>query len=196
MLVLEAENHARARGVTAAYAEVRGSAATADAFHITAPHPDGVGAERAMSLALRRGGLRARDVDYVNAHATSTPVGDAVEQLAVARLLAENDRAVVSATKGATGHLLGAAGAVEAAFTALTVASGRVPETLNLEQLDLDERVEKLVWGDIERYVPAAAIHKTVDVALCNSFGFGGTNACIALAKPGNGLSRREAPDC
>ena len=190
VLVLECEEHARNRGVTHAYAELLGSSATADAFHITAPCPNGSGAKRAMNQSLKRSGFSSVQVDYVNAHATGTKVGDAVERRAIAHVLRDNDTAVVSATKGATGHLLGAAGAMEAAFTALTVSTGHVPPTLNLDNLENDEEVESNGWHDIHRYVPKASIQKHVDVALCNSFGFGGTNACVTFAAP-NGYARR-----
>lgn len=193
VLVLEDADHAAARGATNAYAEIRSAAATADAHHVTAPHPDGDGAARAMELALQRAGADAVEVDYVNAHATSTPAGDDVERLAVAKVLENNAHAVVSATKGATGHLLGAAGAVEAAFTAMAVAGDVVPPTLNLHNLDRDERVERLGWGDVERFVPQKLREMRVDTALCNSFGFGGTNASVVLTKPADGFAKRAA---
>ncbi len=190
VLVLESEKHARARGVTHAYAELSGSSATADAFHVTAPCPQGTGARRAMKQSISRSGLSPADVDYVNAHATGTKVGDAVERRAIAHVLRDNETAVVSSTKGATGHLLGAAGAVEAAFTVLVVATSRVPPTLNLANLEEDEEAESNGWGAIHRYVPKIALKKEVDVALCNSFGFGGTNACVTAVAP-DGYSRR-----
>lgn len=191
VLVLESEEHARERGVRGVYAELRSASATADAFHLTAPCPKGSGARRAMRLALKRAEVEAGEVDYVNAHATSTKVGDAVERSAIANVLCDNDKAVVSSTKGATGHLLGAAGAMEAAFTALAISTSCVPPTVNLEVLDEDEECEKMGWGDVQRYVPGKSVRRQVDVALCNSFGFGGTNACVALTQPPDGFKRR-----
>lgn len=184
VLVLESEEHAEKRGVQT-YAEIAGAAATADAFHVTAPCPEGSGAIRAMREAMVRGGVAPHSIGYVNAHATSTRVGDAVERRAIARLLSENRDALASSTKGATGHLLGAAGAVEAAFTALAVRTGDIPPTLNLKRLDDDEESERLGWGDLRRYVPEKAVRREVGAALCNSFGFGGTNACVALKNVG-----------
>lgn len=192
VLVLECATHAAARGATGAYAELRAVAATADAHNVTAPHPDGDGTVRAIQLAMQRVGVEPRDVDYVNAHATGTPLGDAVERLVIANVLESNTEAVVSSTKGATGHLLGASGAVEAAVTAMAVAADVVPPTLNLRNHDPDEHVERLGWGDIDRFVPASPRSMPVDVALCSSFGFGGTNASIALTKPADGFAKRE----
>lgn len=186
ILVLENADSARRRGITEAYAEVLGFGMSGDAYHITSPAPDGNGAIRAMRDAVRMARREVKDLDYVNAHATSTPLGDAVERRAIATVLdAETvgNRAVVSSTKGATGHLLGAAGGVEAAFAALAVCTGKVPPTVNLEEVDDDPEAQRLGWGDADRFVPQVARSMDVDFALCNSFGFGGTNACVAIAK-------------
>lgn len=190
VLVLEAEEVAAARGVSHVYAELAGAGASGDAFHPTSPSPDGDGARRAMLAALRSAGCDPSEVDYVNAHATSTPVGDAIERRAIAELLPSGD-GLVSATKGLTGHLLGAAGAVEAAFTALAVGTGRVPPTGNLDKLEADAACEARGWGDAARYVPHEAVTREVNVGMSNSFGFGGTNASLVLTKPPNGMMRR-----
>lgn len=193
VLVLEAEEHARRRGVEHVYAELVGVGATGDAHHITSPAPDGDGAVRAMRAALSTARRKTKEVDYVNAHATSTPVGDAVERRAIASLLDAREvgeRAVVSATKGATGHMLGAAGAVEGAFSALAVAEGVVPPTVNLDDVDEDEEAERCGWGKKERYVPNEAREMEVRLALSNSFGFGGTNCCVAFARA-DGFGRK-----
>lgn len=193
VLVLEAEEHAKRRGVEYVYAELVGVGATGDAHHITSPAPDGDGAMRAMLAALSTAGRGTKEVDYVNAHATSTPVGDAVERLAIASLLDAGEvgeRAVVSATKGATGHLLGAAGAVEGGFAALAVAEGVVPPTVNLDEVDEDQEAERCGWGAKERYVPKVSREMDVRLALSNSFGFGGTNCCVAFARA-DGFGRK-----
>lgn len=189
-LVLESEEHARKRGAIA-YAELAGAGMSGDAFHVTSPRPDGSGARAAMRAALADARMACSAVDYVSAHATGTRVGDAVERAAIARLLPADEvgaGAVVSATKAATGHLLGASGAVEAAFCALAVATGVVPPTRGLRALDDDAEVAALGWGDVRRYVPDVAVRKEVGLALSNSFGFGGTNACLAFTAVGNGV--------
>jgi 3-oxoacyl-[acyl-carrier-protein] synthase II len=190
-LVLEELESARRRGVSSVYAELVGTGMTGDAWHVTSPPPDGRGARRAMQAALRSAGVDASSVDYVNAHATSTPVGDAIERRAIADVIGRGD-AVASSTKGATGHMLGAAGAVEAAFAALSIASHRVPPTANLDALDVDEKCDALGWGDLERYVPHTPLARLVNVAMTNAFGFGGTNACILMSQPPDGLRRRQ----
>lgn len=182
VLVLEAEEFALARGAPRVYAELAGAGASGDAFHPTSPSPDGDGARRAMLAALHSAGCTPVEVDYVNAHATSTPVGDAIERRAIAEMFV-GDRALMSATKGLTGHLLGAAGAVEAAFTALAVSTNRVPPTGNLNELEADAISDAHGWGDLARYVPHEAVDRQVDVALSNSFGFGGTNASLVFIK-------------
>ena len=169
-LVLEDYEHAKARGVRI-YAELVGYGLSGDAYHITAPHPDGDGAYRAMLAALQRAGLNPDQVDYINAHGTSTPAGDMVEYEAVNRILGTaGETAAISSTKSAIGHLLGAAGAVEAAFAVLAIRDQVCPPTLNLD--DPEDNVTM-------NMVPHAAQARKVKVALSNSFGFGGTNATI-----------------
>lgn len=185
VLVLEAADHALARGARI-LAEVRGYGACGDAHHITAPAEDGSGAYRCMSAALAEGGLSPQHVDYVNAHATSTPIGDAIEAAGLARLFRGTDgsstgqKVAVSSTKGAIGHLLGAAGAVEAAFAALAVANDAVPPTVNLETPD-----PSLPTDVCDFVTPAApdSLRRQVRAALSNSFGFGGTNCSVLFSK-------------
>ena len=172
MLVLESLEAAEQRGARI-YAEIVGYGANADAYHITMPSPEGEGAARCMRLALADGDVSPMEVDYINAHGTSTPYNDLVETQAIKHVFGEHaPRVAISSTKSMTGHLLGAAGAVEAAYTVLTMHHGVIPPTINYQhpdpQCDLD-------------YVPNQARHATVRVALSNSFGFGGTNACLAF---------------
>ena len=174
VVVLEEYEHARARGAKI-YAEVLGYGLSGDAYHITSPAPDGDGGYRAMAAALRSSGLGASDIDYVNAHGTSTPMGDEIELHSVARLLGDHAKNVtMSSTKSSTGHLLGAAGAIEAIFCTLALRDQVAPPTLNLENpsapTDLD-------------LAPLKAVKRRIDVALSNSFGFGGTNASLILGK-------------
>ena len=173
ILVLEEYEHAKARGAKI-YAEVAGFGMTADAHHITAPAPNGEGGKRAMLIALDKAGLKPEDVDYVNAHGTSTGLGDLGELIAVKELF-DNGKTCMSSTKSMTGHLLGAAGAIEAIFCALAIRDNIVPPTMNLEN-PIDE------VGDFN-LVPNKAQKRTVDVALSNSFGFGGTNASLILKR-------------
>ena len=173
VLVLEEYEHAKARGAKI-YAEVAGSGMTADAHHITAPAPNGEGGKRSMELALKSAGLKPADVDYINAHGTSTGLGDVGELVAVKELFAGTD-VCMSSTKSMTGHLLGAAGAIEAIFCALAIRDNIVPPTMNLEN-----PIEEV--GDFN-LVPNKAQERTVDVALSNSFGFGGTNASLILKR-------------
>ena len=173
VLVLEEYEHAVARGAKI-YAEVAGYGMSADAYHITAPAPNGEGGKRAMVSALKDAGLNPADVDYVNAHGTSTGLGDVGELAAVQDLFAGTD-VCMSSTKSMTGHLLGAAGAVEAIFCVLAIRDGIVPPTINLDE------PEDAV-GDFD-LVPHVAKKRKVDVAVSNSFGFGGTNASIVLKK-------------
>ncbi|KAK1963515.1 3-oxoacyl-synth [Colletotrichum sublineola] len=179
VLVLEELEHAKARGARI-YAEVRGYGCSGDAHHITAPREDGHGAFRAMKLALKNARVRPEEVSYINAHATGTQVGDAAEASAIRRIMtgeegyAEESCVTVSSTKGAVGHLLGAAGAIEALFTVLSVAEDIVPPTLNLENPNV---------GGSMNLVPLQAQTKRVDNAISNSFGFGGTNASLVFSK-------------
>jgi 3-oxoacyl-[acyl-carrier-protein] synthase II len=175
IVVLEEYEHARKRGARI-YAELAGYGMSADAYHITAPAGDGGGAERAMRNALASAGIDAGDVDYVNAHGTSTPLGDMLEFGAISRVFADSmDKVSISSTKSAVGHLLGAAGAVEAIYSALAIRDGVAPPTLNL-----DNPEEATSGADL---VPFSARPRGIDVALSNSFGFGGTNACIVLRR-------------
>lgn len=173
VLVLEEYEHAVARGAKI-YAEVAGYGMSADAYHITAPAPNGEGGKRAMISALADAGLKPSDVDYINAHGTSTGLGDVGELAAVQDLFAGTD-VCMSSTKSMTGHLLGAAGAVEAIFCVMAIRDGIVPPTINLD--DPEDAV-----GDFD-LVPHVAKKRKVDVALSNSFGFGGTNASVVLKK-------------
>ena len=173
VLVLEEYEHAVARGAKI-YAEVAGYGMSADAYHITAPAPNGEGGMRAMKSALKDAGLNPSDVDYINAHGTSTGLGD-VGELAAVQTLFGDAPVSMSSTKSMTGHLLGAAGAVEAIFCALSIRDGIVPPTINLD--DPEDAV-----GNVD-LVPHKAKERKVDVALSNSFGFGGTNASIVLKK-------------
>ena len=173
VLVLEEYEHAIARGAKI-YAEVAGCGMTADAHHITAPAPNGVGGARAMKMALRDAGLNPSDIDYINAHGTSTGLGDVGELVAVRELFGDQG-ACMSSTKSMTGHLLGAAGAIEAIFSILAIRDNIVPPTINLEN-PIDE------VGDFN-LVPNVAQKRTVNAALSNSFGFGGTNASVIFKK-------------
>lgn len=171
ILILEEYEHAIKRGAKI-YGEVAGFGMTADAYHITAPAPNGVGGKRAMQIALDKAGLKADDVDYINAHGTSTGLGDVGELIAVKELFG-NGKTCMSSTKSMTGHLLGAAGAIEAVFCTLAIRDNIVPPTINLEN-PIDE------VGDFN-LVPNKAQKREVNVALSNSFGFGGTNASLIL---------------
>jgi 3-oxoacyl-[acyl-carrier-protein] synthase II len=172
VIVLETEDHARRRGAPL-LCELIGYGASADAFHMTAPSTDGDGAARAMKRALDDSGMAADEVQYINAHGTSTPTGDPVEVAAVKRVFGEHARKLMmSSTKSMTGHLLGAAGGLEAVVIALTLARGIVPPTINLDQSDLQ--------CDLD-FVPHQARATPVRAALSNSFGFGGHNVTLAM---------------
>jgi len=174
VLVLEELEHAKARGARI-YAEIVGYGNTADAHHLTAPSPGGEGAARCMKMALRNGGLVPTDISYINAHGTSTPQGDVSETMAIKSVFGENARKIaVSSTKGATGHMLGAAGAVEMTVCILAIKNGIVPPTINLETPDPE--------CDLD-YVPNKARELKVNAVINNSFGFGGHNASIAAKK-------------
>jgi len=174
ILVLEEYEHAKARGARI-YAEVVGYGLSGDAYHITSPSPDGDGAFRCMSAAVKRAGIDPSQIDYINAHGTSTPMGDELELKAVERLLGEAAPTVaMSSTKSSVGHLLGAAGAVEAIFSVLTIRDGVMPPTLNLDNPSVQTAID---------LVPHEAKRKRVDVVLSNSFGFGGTNASLVMRR-------------
>ncbi|MDZ4812370.1 MAG: beta-ketoacyl-ACP synthase II [Pseudomonadota bacterium] len=174
ILVIEEYEHAKARGARI-YAELAGFGASSDAHHMTAPSENGEGPARCLVAALRDAGVNADQVEYLNAHGTSTPLGDLAETLALKRALGDHAyRTMVSSTKSMTGHLLGAAGGIEAIFTTLAVHQGVIPPTVNLDQpgagCDLD-------------YVPNVAREKAISVAVSNGFGFGGTNATLVMRK-------------
>jgi 3-oxoacyl-[acyl-carrier-protein] synthase II len=174
VVVLEEYEHARKRGAKI-YAEIAGYGMSGDAYHITAPAEGHEGAFRAMKAALRSGGMTPSDVQYINAHGTSTPLGDDLELDAVERMFGDAARHVaMSSTKSATGHLLGAAGAIEAIFSILAIRDGVVPPTLNLEEPSRASVIDR---------VARVAQERRVNVALSNSFGFGGTNASIVFKK-------------
>lgn len=174
LLVLEALDHAQARGARI-YAEVVGYGMSADAYHMTAPAPNGEGGIRSMQMALKDAGLRPEEIDYINAHATSTPAGDLNETQAIKQVFGEHAyRLAISSIKSMTGHLLGAAGGIEAVATVLTIDRHLIPPTMNYEfpdpECDLD-------------YVPNKARQADVRAALSNSFGFGGTNATLVFKR-------------
>jgi 3-oxoacyl-[acyl-carrier-protein] synthase II len=172
VVVLEELDHAKARGARI-YAEVVGYGMSGDAYHITSPAEDGDGAFRCMVSALKRAGLAAADLDYINAHGTSTPLGDEIELKAVERLVGNAaTQLAMSSTKSSIGHLLGAAGAVEAIFSVLAIRDQIVPPTLNLDNPSVSTPID---------LVPHRAKPRPVSVALSNSFGFGGTNASLVF---------------
>ena len=174
ILVLEEYEHAKARGAKV-YAEVVGYGATCDAYHMTAPAPNGEGGARAMAQALADGGVKPEDVDYINAHGTSTPLNDSGETAAIKTVFGDHAyKLAVSSTKSMTGHMLGAAGGVEAIFTALAVKEDYIPATINYQEPD--------PACDLD-IVPNQGRHATVRCALSNSLGFGGHNACVLMKK-------------
>jgi 3-oxoacyl-[acyl-carrier-protein] synthase II len=175
-LMLESLTHAQARGAKI-YAEITGYGATCDAYHLTKPAPEGAGAQRAMKMALADAKLAPQSIDYINAHATSTPQGDIEEARAIMKIFGEHAKSPdlwVSSTKSVTGHTLGASGALEAAFCALALQQGRVPPTANLENVDPDVPFD---------CVPKVARERSIRHALSNSFGFGGTNAALVFSR-------------
>ena len=169
MVVVEEYEHAKARGAKI-YGEITGYGLSGDAYHITAPADDGDGGFRAMRMAFERSGLKPSDIGYVNAHGTSTPKGDEIELRAVERMFGDAaENLVMSSTKSAIGHLLGAAGAVEAVFSLLAMRDGIAPPTLNLNSPSVDTKIN---------LAPKQAVRRPIDAVLSNSFGVGGTNAC------------------
>jgi 3-oxoacyl-[acyl-carrier-protein] synthase II len=174
ILVLEAEEHARARGA-AVIAEVVGYGTTADAFHVTGAPDNGEGAQRAMRLAVADAKLSPDAIDHINAHSTSTPVGDRGELAAIRAVFGKNASAAISATKSATGHLLGAAGGVEAIFSVMSIVTGIMPPTLNLSNPDATAEGLRLVGPEAER--------ASVTRVLSNGFGFGGVNASVIFSR-------------
>ena len=173
IVVLEELEHAKARGAKI-YAEIVGYGMSGDAFHITAPSEDGDGAFRCMSAALKRAGISSGDIDYINAHGTST-MADTIELGAVLRLLGNETRNIsMSSTKSMTGHLLGAAGAIEAIFSILAIRDQIAPPTINLDNPDVETTID---------LVPHKARPRKIDIALSNSFGFGGTNASLIMRR-------------
>jgi 3-oxoacyl-[acyl-carrier-protein] synthase II (EC 2.3.1.41) len=174
ILILEEYEHAKKRGAKI-YAEIKGYAATDDAFHVTAPCSDGEGAAMCMRLALKDASLNPEDIDYINAHGTSTPLNDKIETLAIKKVFKDHAyKLKISSNKSMIGHLLGAASAVEAVASVKTIETGIIPPTINLENPDPECYLD---------YVPNKAIQYDVRNVLSNSFGFGGTNACIILSK-------------
>jgi 3-oxoacyl-[acyl-carrier-protein] synthase II len=172
VLILETLASARRRGARV-YGELIGYGCSADAYHITAPEPEGQGAVLAMQRALQDGGVEPEEVDYVNAHGTSTPFNDRIETMAIKKVFGDHAaKLMISSTKSMIGHLLGAGGAVELAATLLAMQRGLVPPTINYEQPDPD--------CDLD-YVPNKARRARVTTALSNSFGFGGQNACLLV---------------
>ncbi len=173
-VVLEEYDHAKKRGARI-YGELVGYGLSGDAYHITAPAEDGDGAFRCMTAAIRRAGISPADIDYINAHGTSTPLGDEIELKAVERLVGNAAAHIaMSSTKSSIGHLLGAAGAVEAIFCLLAMRDGVVPPTINLDNPSIATAID---------LVPRTAQQRPVNVTLSNSFGFGGTNASLVFRK-------------
>jgi 3-oxoacyl-[acyl-carrier-protein] synthase II len=177
VVVLEEYEHAKARGARI-YAEIIGYGMSGDAYHITSPTPDGDGAFRSMNAAMKRAGISAADLDYINAHGTSTPLGDEIELGAVQRLLGNAASKVsMSSTKSSIGHLLGAAGAVEAIFCVLAIRDNIAPPTINLENPSVETAIDLVALTPRKR---------EINIALSNSFGFGGTNASVILQRVTN----------
>ncbi len=180
IVVLEEYEHAKRRGAKI-YAELIGYGLSGDAYHITAPAPDGDGALRCMNAALKRAGISAGDIDYINAHGTSTPMGDEIELAAVQKLVGNAaGHVAMSSTKSSIGHLLGAAGAVEAIFSILAMRDGVAPPTLNLDNPSVETPID---------LVPHQAKKRSIEVVLSNSFGFGGTNASLVFRRRPDGVA-------
>ena len=174
VVVLEEYEHAKARGAKI-YAELIGYGLSGDAHHITAPAPDGDGAQRCMTMAIRRAGIASAEIDYINAHGTSTPMGDEIELNAVERIVGNaGGRISMSSTKSATGHLLGAAGAAEAIFSVLAIRDQVAPPTINLDNPSIETSID---------LVPHTPRKREINIVLSNSFGFGGTNASLVFRR-------------
>ena len=169
VIVLEEYDHAKKRNARI-YGEVKGYGLSGDAYHITKPSQDGSGGFRAMEMALKESKLKKDDIQYVNAHGTSTPVGDMIELSAVEKLFGSNENLYMSSNKSAIGHLLGAAGAVEAVFSLKSIQSGILPPTLNLDNPDTSTKIN---------LIPHSPIENKISNIISNSFGFGGTNASL-----------------
>jgi len=174
ILILEELEHALNRGANI-YSEIAGYGATGDAYHLTAPAPDGEGAQRAMKRALKDAGLEPKDIQYINAHGTSTPANDLNETRAIQAVFGDQAKRVnVSSTKSATGHMLGAAGAVEAVISTMVVGNGVIPPTINYHHPDPDLDLN---------YTPNVSVEREVNAVLSNSFGFGGHNTTLAIKR-------------
>ncbi len=173
-IVIETEQHAKKRGVPI-HASIIGWANSTDGYHVTSPHPDGIGAIFCMQRCLEKAGIRPEDVDYINAHGTSTPKGDIIETLAIHKLFGEHSaNLLVSSTKGSTGHMMGAGGITEVIACVKAIQTGILPPTLNLEQPDPECNLD---------YIPNHARMRTIEVAMSNAFGFGGQNSSILLQR-------------
>lgn len=186
VLILERLDHALGRGLTEKdiYAEVLGYGLSGDAHHITAPLEDGRGAYKSMKMSINRSKINPSDIDYINAHATSTVIGDRAENNAINQLIGDNDgsKLHISSTKSAIGHLLGAAGAVESIFTIKAISDSVIPPTLNLNEIGKSDNDDPAKFSRFD-YVPNSAKQTTVSYALCNSFGFGGVNGTLCFGK-------------
>lgn len=177
-LILEEYEHAKARGAKI-YAEMVGEGMTSDAYHMTAPDPDGKGAERVMRLAIKDAGLQPEDIDYINTHGTSTPLGDVTELKAIQRVFGDHVYDMnLDSTKSMTGHLIGAAGAVEAMACVMALKDGIIPPTINHDPEDLDENIDYRINFTFDK-----AQKRDIRYALSNTFGFGGHNACLLFKK-------------
>ena len=177
-LILEEYEHAKARGAKI-YAEMVGEGMTSDAYHMTAPDPDGKGAERVMRLAIKDAGLQPEDIDYINTHGTSTPLGDVTELKAIQRVFGNHVYDMnLDSTKSMTGHLIGAAGAVEALACIMALKEGIIPPTINHDPMDLDENIDYRINFTFDK-----AQNRDIRYALSNTFGFGGHNACLLFKK-------------
>jgi len=173
-LILEEYEHAKARGAKI-YAELIGAAMTADAYHMTAPHPEGIGAAKSMELALEDANITSNQVDYLNPHATSTPLGDLAELNAITKVFKGSPNLDISATKSMTGHLLGAAGAVEAILCIKAIQNSIIPPTINISNLD------KNIPEGI--HIVTEPKEKEINIAMSNAFGFGGHNSTVIFRK-------------